>query len=264
MYREANQRLQSTPGYQPAIVFSIYCSLYASFLITACTVLTCCIALAIPDKHKRTQVLHKIQVRCVQHLLSMNKGWQICFEGLEKLGSREQFVVVANHQSLLDPFLLYALPLTFKWVVKKWVFRVPLLGLALRVGGHIAAAPRETLPACREELRSGLSIIIFAEGTRSPDGSLQSFKMGAFRIAAASGVRILPIVIDGTRQILPKYHKILGRKAVVNIRILDPVCPTDFGSNPERLRTEIRNVMAKELNQMRGLEHVGAAISRCP
>ncbi len=114
------------------------------------------------------------------------------------------FVVVANHQSLLDIVLLCRLPREMKWVIKEELFKVPWIGLMLRLTGDMAVkrgdpeSGGEAVARARAYLRRGMNVMIFPEGTRSRDARLLPFKKGAFRLAIDAGVAVLPVVISGT------------------------------------------------------------------
>jgi 1-acyl-sn-glycerol-3-phosphate acyltransferase len=119
------------------------------------------------------------------------------------------YILVANHLSLMDIPLLYGwLPLDLKWIMKKEVRKIPVIGFATGMLGHIfldrqnhEAAIKE-LARVKENLQPGTSILFFPEGTRSRDGQLKDFKMGAFRMAQDLEIPILPISIRGTAAIL--------------------------------------------------------------
>jgi 1-acyl-sn-glycerol-3-phosphate acyltransferase len=138
------------------------------------------------------------------------------------------YVVVANHESTADPFLLSFVPWDMRWVAKAELFRVPLTGWLLGLGGDIpvrrgdASSVREMMDECRRTLEAGLSVMLFPEGTRSRDGALQRFKDGAFQLAIDAQVPVLPIALDGTRDCRPKGSAWFGR-ARAKARILAPI-----------------------------------------
>jgi 1-acyl-sn-glycerol-3-phosphate acyltransferase len=158
--------------------------------------------------------------------------WDFAIEGEppKDIGSRP-YVVVANHVSTADPFLLSSLPWDMRWVAKEELFRMPLLGSLIRLGGDIplrrgdGESVRAMFSACRHTLRHGLSVMIFPEGTRSRDGKLGDFKDGAFCLAIDEQVPVLPIAIEGTHACMPKGSRWLGRARAV-ARVL-PAIPTE-------------------------------------
>jgi 1-acyl-sn-glycerol-3-phosphate acyltransferase len=159
------------------------------------------------------------------------------------------YVVVANHVSTADPFLLSWLPWDMRWVAKEEAFRMPVLGTLIRLGGDVplrrgdGESVRAMFSACRHTLRNGLSVMIFPEGTRSADGALGPFKEGAFRLAIGEWAPVLPIAIEGTHLCMPKGSHRVGRARAV-ARILPPIetaglSPSDAPRVAERARTNI-------------------------
>jgi len=131
-------------------------------------------------------------------------------EGKENLDPGKSYVLVCNHQSQYDIFVLYGwLGVDFKWVMKGELRKVPGLGAACDRLGHIFIdrsnhrAAVATLEAAQERIVNGTSVIFFPEGTRSRDGRLRQFKKGAFRMALDLGLPILPLTVTGTRDVLP-------------------------------------------------------------
>jgi len=170
---------------------------------------------------------------------------------------RRAYVVVANHESQADPFLLSFLPWDMRWVAKEELFHQPLTGWAMRFGGDIpirrgeGESVREMMNECQRALAGGISVMMFPEGTRSKDGELLPFRDGAFRLALAAGVPILPIALAGTRQMRPKHSKWFG-KAHACAKILPPI-PTE-GLGPDdmaSLRDRTRATIAAALPDLR-------------
>jgi len=130
--------------------------------------------------------------------------------GQEHIEQGQSYVIVANHQSLIDIYLLYGyLGMDIKWVMKQELRSVPILGLACELMGHVIVDRSNTESAlasmerARERIMDGMSVIFFAEGTRSRSGELKPFKKGAFRMAQELNLPILPITIHNTFEILP-------------------------------------------------------------
>ncbi len=132
-------------------------------------------------------------------------------EGLEHLNGKGPYIFMSNHQGYYDIFtLLSHLPYQFKWLAKKELFSVPILGWTMAAVGYIRidrGGTRDTVRAMDEaaqKIQEGMSVVIFPEGSRSPDGSIQPFKKGGFTLAIKSKVPIVPIAISGSRDIMPK------------------------------------------------------------
>lgn len=148
----------------------------------------------------------------------------VTVEGLENVDPDRSYVVVSNHQSQYDIFLVYGwLKLDLKWVMKAELRKVPGVGIGCEKAGHIFVdrsnpeQARKAVSDALERVGDGVGILFFAEGSRSVDGRLKAFKKGAFRIAASQGLPILPITIVGTRDIQrPKSMQIFpGRVRMV-------------------------------------------------
>ena len=167
------------------------------------------------------------------------------------------YVVVANHESQADPFLLSFLPWDMRWVAKESLFKQPLSGWALKLGGDIPLrrgegdSVRACLAECEEAIRGGISVMMFPEGTRSQGGELLPFKDGAFDLAIRAGVPILPIALAGTRAMRPKHSRWFG-KAHACAQILAPIPTTGLTKDDVgRLRDQARAVIAAALPDLR-------------
>jgi len=138
------------------------------------------------------------------------------------------YVVVANHQSLLDIVVLSSLPHEMKWVGKEELFKIPWIGLMLRLTGDIAVrrgdaeSGGEAVARAKAYLARGMNVMIFPEGTRSRDARLLPFKKGAFRLAIEAGVPVLPVAISGTAAGLRKGGMAVAPCDAVG-RILAPI-----------------------------------------
>ncbi len=151
-------------------------------------------------------------------------------EGLEKIDPNGSYVFVANHLSYKDtPCILAAIPVQFRFMAKKGLFKIPFLGYHLSRAGHIAVPrdnPREAIKAMIEAGKMlkerGISVLIFPEGGRSPNAKLQPFKEGAFYIAINSGVPVVPVSLSGTEKVLP-FGSGTVRPGAVTLRIGEPI-----------------------------------------
>ena len=131
--------------------------------------------------------------------------------GIEKLDPKKSYVIAANHQSIYDIFVVYGwLPMIFKWVMKAELRRIPLVGKACESAGHIfinrknPVAAKKSLDRAEAQLRNGVSVVVFPEGTRTYTGQMGKFKKGAFRMAADLQLPIVPVTLRGCFERLPR------------------------------------------------------------
>jgi 1-acyl-sn-glycerol-3-phosphate acyltransferase len=158
-------------------------------------------------------------------------------------------VYMPNHVSHFDVYaILGYLNVQFRWTVKKELFKIPLLGLGMRRAGYIMVdrgnhkKAMESMKLASDKIRSGTSIVIFPEGTRSYDGTLQyPFKKGGFHLALDAGVPVIPVTVSGTRDILPKYG-IHVRPGKIILTIGKPIYPAghDVASLMEEVYKSIK------------------------
>ena len=176
--------------------------------------------------------------------------------GAEKLDPNQSYVVVANHQSLVDIYVLYGhLNMDFKWVMKKELRAVPVLGMACEMMGHILVDRSNTelalksINGAREHIKDGVCVVFFAEGTRSRDGELKPFKKGAFRLALELGLPILPVTIHNTRLILPSDTTEIV-PGTVTMEYSDPIPTAGMTvDDVDVLSSQTRDVIAHALEE---------------
>ncbi|MDT8272699.1 MAG: lysophospholipid acyltransferase family protein [Desulfomonilia bacterium] len=157
-------------------------------------------------------------------------------------------IFMPNHQSHFDVFaLLGHLEAQFRWTAKKELFRIPLLGLGMRRIGYILidrsnhAKALEGMNIAAEKIRSGTSIMIFPEGTRSPDGNIiYPFKKGGFHLALKAHVPIVPVSVCGSRNILPK-HSTKVTPGKITVVVGTPIYPD--GHTVASLMEEVYNAI---------------------
>ena len=139
-------------------------------------------------------------------------GINVDVKGVEKVDNNKAYIFMANHLSLLDgPLLFWLIPQSISVILKKEIFRIPIIGQGMQVAGFIPVDRRRMkggkksiAEAARQVRENGLSFLIFPEGTRSRDGRLQSFKRGGFFLALDSQAPIVPISIQGTYELMPR------------------------------------------------------------
>ncbi|ACG73028.1 1-acylglycerol-3-phosphate O-acyltransferase [Anaeromyxobacter sp. K] len=166
------------------------------------------------------------------------------------------FVVVPNHQSIVDAIAVACLPRNMKWLGKVEAFRLPWLGWAFHLAGYVPvkrgdrASGAAALGAMRRWLEAGVPVGLFAEGHRTRDGLLQPFHAGPFRLAVDLGVPIVPVAISGAWRAMPPDRAAI-RPSTIQVRILPPV-PT-VGRTPadvDALREEVRGRIAAALAEL--------------
>ena len=203
---------------------------------------------------RRKVVLHRFTCFWASLYSWFNPVWPVTVVGREKIRQGATYVMVANHQSLLDILVLFRLFRHFKWVSKIENFRIPCIGWNMRLNEYIELrrgdkqSIAEMMSACDESIGQGNSIMMFPEGTRSADGRLKAFKHGAFTLALRNGVPILPIVVEGTANALPKRGFVLQGRHEIRIRVLDEIPHEKFSDQSvEEVTENVHRLFATEL-----------------
>ena len=174
--------------------------------------------------------------------------------GADNMKPQTSYVITANHQSFYDIYVLYGwLGVDFKWVMKKELEKVPVLGPACKMLGHIfidrsdTKQAVETINAAKAKIVNGTSVVFFPEASRSTDGILKPFKKGAFKMALDLGLPIVPVTISGTRKVLPKGGIDL-KPGSVTLTIHPPVPVKNYSEeNLTELMERTRRIMNSAL-----------------
>src|SRR3972149_7674856 len=152
-------------------------------------------------------------------------GVRVLVVGAENLPRDRPVIIVSNHQGAFDiPVLQCHIPMQFRWVAKKSLFKIPIVGWSMGLAGYIgiererASSAYKSIEAAAERIKNGTSVLIFPEGTRSNTGELLPFKRGGFLLATKSGVTVVPVSIQGTADIMKK-ESILIRPGIVKVVI---------------------------------------------
>ena len=161
-------------------------------------------------------------------------GIRVVVTGRDRLDPQQPYIFMANHVSNVDPPVLIPwLPKRTSVLVKKELFRIPILGTAMKVA-HLVPVDRHNRDAAvqsvrdaAEVMKQGFDMTIFPEGTRSRDGRLLPFKKGPFYLAMETGISIVPVTILGTYEILPK-GKFFIRHGTAELVFHEPLWPKDF------------------------------------
>ncbi len=178
--------------------------------------------------------------------------------GLDSLDPARTYIFMSNHVSNLDPPITVPLiPRRTSVLVKKELFRVPVLGKAMRMGSLIPVdrgnrdAGIESVRAAKEVVQQSLNMTIYVEGKRSFDGKLLPFKKGPFYLAMECGVPVVPITITGTRYVMPKGRFAI-KPGLVTVNFHPPIEPADFGSREclmEKVRAAIDSGLPEECRE---------------
>jgi 1-acyl-sn-glycerol-3-phosphate acyltransferase len=194
------------------------------------------------DRDRR--LLHAFVCHWCVAYVRLYPGWRLRVEGRERL-PKGPAVLVANHQSMADILAAMALFHPFKFVSKVSLFRVPLLGWMMTFIRHVPlerGRPHSTLTmleTSRGWLRRGMGVFFFPEGTYSDGKVLLPFRTGAFLLAIEEQLPLIPILIEGTRQLVDGDGPWLGAHADVRVTVLEPwVPPKD--ADAEALAIEVR------------------------
>jgi 1-acyl-sn-glycerol-3-phosphate acyltransferase len=214
-----------------------------------------CWALTLPFDRRKV-ILHRLTCFWASLYTWLNPAWPVKVVGREKIDPDETYVMVANHQSLLDILVLFRLFRHFKWVSKIENFRIPCIGWNMRLNDYIQlkrgdrSSVAVMLRTCRENLAAGNSIMMFPEGTRSPTGKLRGFKPGAFDLAKDAKRPLLPIVVHGTASALPKRGVILRGRHRIMIEVLDPIAYRAFAEEEvEDFMLRVRELIGDHLEK---------------
>jgi len=174
----------------------------------------------------------------------MNPGWKVDYSGGEHVKQDRPYVIVCNHQSMLDIVLMYYVPRVFKWVSKREAIWVPFAGPALLMHRDIlikrgsSGALKYMVNRAQYFFKHNVCVSVFPEGTRTKDGKIQRFKDGAFIMAKETGTAILPVVMNGNFDLMPKKGYSIKRKHNFQIKVL-PEIPVE----------EVEKLSVKELSE---------------
>jgi len=185
--------------------------------------------------------------------LWVNPYWDVKVGGRGHYDRSKTYIMVSNHKSLMDILIVFRTFFHFKWVSKASLFRAPLLGWNMYLNGYVPiqrgdAQSREVcMDQCKAWVKKGSSVFFFPEGTRSKNGDIGNFKIGAFRLAIETGTDILPMMILGSEYAVPKHSILLNKKSKMEIRVLPPFSVRDY--DPARLPEEAAR-LAEDVRQV--------------
>ncbi len=248
-----------SPVLAQSVLYRLIAVLYIAFVFATSSVffmVACLIWLVTRPFDRRLRLLHRFTCFWASLYIWVFPPWQVEVTGREHIDDAATYVIVSNHQSLVDILAAFMLFRHFKWVSKAELFRIPLIGWNMSLNRYIRlkrghkGSIREMYTACERHLREGSSIFLFPEGTRSETGKMREFKEGAFVLAKRHQVPILPIVINGSKNALPKDSLNFHGTTHVRLDVLPPVLPETFvDTTVEDLKNEIREQIRTRVDE---------------
>lgn len=203
----------------------------------------------------KAQVFPKTWGKVLCHIANI----RVRVEGKEHLDPAEPYIFIGNHASMADIMTFSGyIDHDYRWIAKKELFAIPIFGPGMQAVDFISIdrsrgrAAVKSLNDAAQRIAGGASVILFPEGTRSPDGHLRSFKTGAIMLALKAGVDVVPVGFNGTHQVLPK-GKLLPRGGEVVLRIGKPISTKDFKAKDKQLLAELLHQRVAELLDHRHL-----------
>lgn len=241
-----------------SVLLNVYGWVYAA--IVTCIISTISLVIILPVSYildRNRLVMHCMAKLWAKCLIFGQPLWSLHKSGLNLFSRKKHYVIVANHQSILDILVVLAgLPLNFKFIAKKELFKIPSMGWHMWATDYIGLergnpkSAKQVLEKSRMWIDRKVSILIFPEGTRSEDGQIHDFKNGAFKLAIDKKVPILPVVIDGTGASSPKKSATVNKSADLEMAVCKPVEVTE-NDTVETLKEKVRTIMIDKLAHMR-------------
>lgn len=241
-----------SPLFSMRVLFPIYQWLIAGPVLLVVTILTALVTIAGTTVGIRACEYWPAHIwsRCVCVLWMV----RIKVEGREHITRDQSYVFVANHQGAFDIWSIYGyLNHPFKWLMKKSLEKIPLVGYACRRAGHVfvddssIVGIKETISVAEHTLRDGMSVVIFPEGSRTRSGHLMPFKRGAFMLAAEFRLPVVPVSIDGSFRVMPRTTYCV-KPGTITLRIHKPIMPGPGGFNTRRLLAECHDIIAADVD----------------
>lgn len=182
---------------------------------------------------------------------------KVRIKGLENISKKQNYIYISNHASAMDiPALIHGIPDQIRFLAKQELGKIPFWGWLLKYGGYILIDrknPKRAIKSIQraiEKIKSGVSVLVFAEGTRSVDGKLLPFKRGGFMLAIKSKTPVIPVTILGSHKIMKK-HKLEINPGTIEILLDKPIQVEDFsGKDGEiKLMELVREIIEKNLEK---------------
>jgi 1-acyl-sn-glycerol-3-phosphate acyltransferase len=190
-------------------------------------------------------------------IVKSNPAWRVHISGIDHAVARQPYIVVSNHQSVVDIPLISCLPWEMKWIAKDELFRVPVVGWMMRLAGDIPLdrsyrnGARALLRA-KSYLQQQCPVMFFPEGTRSVDDRVHAFTDGAFYLAIKGQVPVLPLAVEGTHSCLSKGSWRFGDPREIHLKVLPPLSTQGMSSKDVGdLRDRVRGAIVQQLAEWR-------------
>ena len=248
----------------------VFCSVVGWTFLGASSLVLFPIALAIrivtAPFDRNLLVLHLFTCGWGALYLWAHPGWRVRIEGRQRLPWSGPAVLVANHQSMIDPLVIFAMFRPFKIISKAVLQWIPLIGWNIWLNRYVLLSQGkrtsivQMIETCRFWLRRGMPVMIFPEGTRSDDGQIGEFQRGAMTLAVEENCPVYPIVILGTAGALQPGSALLSPGALIHARVLEPIFPDQLRLDESEvqprariaaLRDLVRQTMIQELEKLR-------------
>lgn len=205
------------------------------------------------------KMIHWSAILWARSIIAITPVWEMRADGLEQINRSKTYLIVCNHQSMLDILIVAAkLPVLFKFLAKKELFDIPFLGWHMQLARYIPVdranrvSRHQALVDLSDWLKKGASVLFFPEGTRSLDGEVHEFRPAAFKIARDAGVEVLPVVVDGTGDALPKHSWLLKKHVEFRLSVLPPVALSGIADDQmDAVKENIRSAMIARLKEIR-------------
>lgn len=256
--KHINQAGRGELGKIGLYLFGAYFFTTSFFMV--CIAALICLVTAPFDKNRR--ILHYFASFWAMIYIYSIPGWRVRYEGLENIDPNKTYVLVANHTSFWDIWVLYGIYKPFKWVSKETIFKVPFVGQNMYLNQYVEIkrgdlkSIKEMMTTCKNWLNRGASVMIFPEGTRSEDGEVQNFRDGAFRMAVDCDVPVVPIIVKGTYEIYSKTAQKLNFNSDIVVRVLPPVYAKDFDRSSGKMRTYVQDLIKRNYDELRGIKPI--------
>jgi 1-acyl-sn-glycerol-3-phosphate acyltransferase len=201
---------------------------------------------------QRLWLLHRFTCYWASLYIWAMPPWSVTIKGKENIDPSATYVIVSNHQSLVDILVAFTLFTHFKWVSKAELFNIPLIGWNMSLNQYIKlrrgknSSIKQMYNACERHLKVGSSVYLFPEGTRSESGEMRKFKEGAFVLAKRIQLPILPLVINGSKTALPKNSLNFHGKTRITVTVLPPIKAESFTETPANELTSQVQQLIKE------------------